>query len=129
MASSEISSLIRIRKKSNHNEVTMQEEYARLRMNTDGTMAFHYKAPLYLTAELERFFENSNGYEKLELDIGDTGWIGVNYKGLIDGKDPNLDPEFEYKILLLQEFKCPSKEAIKFMPKSSKFKPNFTIAD
>ena len=90
-------------------------------------MAFHYKAPLYLTIDLERYFEGMNSSAKLEYNIGDTGWTSANFRGLIDGKDPDLDEDYDYKILVLEEFKCISREEIASYGKSSEFKQNFTI--
>ena len=84
-------------------------------------MAFHYKAPLYLTIDLERYFEGMNSSTKLEYNIGDTGWASANFRGLIDGKDPDLNEDYDYKILVLEEFKCISREEIASYGKSSEF--------
>ncbi len=85
-------------------------------------MAIHYRAPLYDTVEMERFFDNFSTIERLKMDIGDTGYIGVNYRGLIQGKSNVLPENYDYLVLLVEEFKCPKKEEYKNMKKSSKFR-------
>ena len=98
-------------------------------MNSNKVMAIHYKAPMERTIELEMFFENFNPIDRINYDIGGTGWVGANFRGLIDGKDDSLQVDYDYKILMLEEYKCPTKVELKNLKRSSKFRPNFTLAD
>ena len=66
---------------------------------------------------------------RINYDIGGTGWVGANFRGLIDGKDDSLQVDYDYKILMLEEYKCPTKVELKNLKRSSKFRPNFTLAD
>ncbi len=126
MSNSDISSKIIIRNKNTLEEVSLEQEFTKLRAGSE-IMAFHYKAPLYLTIDLERYFEGMNSSTKLEYNIGDTGWTNANFRGLIDGKDHDLNEDYDYKILVLEEYKCISREEIASYGKSSEFKQNFTI--
>ena len=56
MSNSDIGSKIIIRNKNTLEEVSLEQEYTKLRAGSE-IMAFHYKAPLYLTIDLERYFE------------------------------------------------------------------------
>ena len=121
MPNSEISEYITF-KRTNGEILKVNQKYVGIRARPDGTMAIHYKAPMEDTIEMEKFFDKFTNIEKLKMDIGDTGVFGVNYRGLIEGKDKNLPEDYEYKILMVQEFKCPKKEEYKNMKKSSEFR-------
>ena len=56
-------------------------------------------------------------------------WVGANFRGIIDGKDDSLPVDYDYKILMLEEYKCPSKVELQYVKRSSKFRPKFTLAD
>ena len=121
MVNSDISDYITFKKKSGE-ILKIKQKFVGIKSRQDKTMAIHYKAPLNDTVEMERFFDNFSTIERLKMDIGDTGYIGVNYRGLIKGKS-NVVPEYyDYLVLLVEEFKCPKKEEYKNMKKSSKFR-------
>jgi len=126
MADTDISDYITLKKTKSGDTLSIEQKYVKVRSNTNKVLAIHYKAPMYLTAELEMYFDNFSTIDKLNLNIGDTGWIGVNYRGLIDGKANDLPEDYDYKILMLEEHKCPKPE-YRAVKRSSTFKPRFTV--
>ncbi|MBR5504254.1 MAG: hypothetical protein IKV87_07430 [Methanobrevibacter sp.] len=128
MEENEISPYFTIMKVRDGETLKMDQKFIKVRSNTDKVIAIHYKAPIERTIELEMFFEDYNPIERLNYNIGDTGWVGANFRGLIDGKDKSLPADYDYKILLLEEYKCLSKVELKSVKRSSKFRPNFTLA-
>ncbi|WP_297983799.1 hypothetical protein [uncultured Methanobrevibacter sp.] len=128
MESNEISPFVTLKKVRDGETIEMEQKFIKVRTSSNKIMAVHYKAPMERTIELEMFFENFNSIERLNFDIGGTGDIGVSFRGLIDGKDSSLPEDYDYKILMLEEHKCPSKVEIKNIKRSSKFRPNFTLA-
>ena len=128
MENNEISPFFTIKKVRAGDSIKMDQKFIKVRSNTDKVIAVHYKAPIERTIELEMFFEDYDPIERLNYNIGDTGWVGANFRGLIDGKDKSLPIDYDYKILLLEEYKCPTKVELKNLKRSSKFRPNFTLA-
>lgn len=129
MVESEINPFFTLKKVREGEELKMDQKHIKIRSNSDKIIAIHYKAPIERTIELEMFFDTFNAIDRINYDIGGTGWIGANFRGLIDGKDDSLPMDYDYKILMLEEYKCPTKVELKNMKRSSKFRPNFTIAD
>ena len=129
MSDNEINPFFTIKKVREGDELKMNQKFIKIRMNSNKVMAIHYKAPMERTIELEMFFEEFNAIDRINYDIGGTGWVGANFRGLIDGKDDSLPIDYDYKILMLEEYKCPTKVELKSMKRSSKFRPNFTLAD
>jgi hypothetical protein len=121
MSDSDISEYITFKKQSGET-LKIYQKYVGIKARPDRTMAIHYKAPIENAIELEKFFENFSTIEKLKMDIGDTGFIGVNYRGLIAGKDKNLPEDYDYQVLLVEEFKCPKKEEYKNIKHMSRFR-------
>ena len=119
----DISPFFIIKKLREGEELRMDQKYIKIRMNSNKVMAIHYKAPMERTIELEMFFDRVN------YNIGGTGWVGANFRGLIDGKDDSLPLDYDYKILMLEEYKCPSRVELRSVKRSSKFRPKFTLAD
>lgn len=115
---------IKITKTKNNESIEVLQDYVRLRESTNNRlMAFNIKAPLFETAEIERFFEGFNSSEKLDINIGGTGNFGVNFRGIIDGKEKNLSQNIDHIIILLEKFYCPSAEELKRAKRVSKFMP------
>lgn len=105
----------------------IKQDQVQIRENANGLMAISYNAPLFDTMEFEDFFDGFNSSEKLSINIGGTGDFGVNFRGIIEGKEKNFSQNQDHKILLVDEFKCSSKYDINFSRKSnSKFIPNYT---
>ena len=129
MSDNEINPFFTIKKVREGDELKMDQKFIKIRMNSNKVMAIHYKAPMERTIELEMFFEEFNAIDRINYDIGGTGWVGANFRGLIDGKDDSLPIDYDYKILMLEEYKCPTKVELREMKRSSKFRPNFTLAD
>ena len=129
MPESDINPFFTIKKVREDDELKMDQKFIKIRMNSNKVMAIHYKAPMERTIELEMFFENFNPIDRINYDIGGTGWLGANFRGLIDGKDDSLPVDYDYKILMLEEYKCPTRVELKNLKRSSKFRPNFTLAD
>ena len=90
---------------------------------------YKFSYGIFTDEQLEMFFEDFNPIDRINYDIGGTGWVGANFRGLIDGKDDSLPVDYDYKILMLEEYKCPTKVELKNIKRSSKFRPNFTLAD
>ena len=129
MPENDINPFFTIKKVREGDELKMDQKFIKIRMNSNKVMAIHYKAPMERTIELEMFFENFNPIDRINYDIGGTGWVGANFRGLIDGTDDSLQVDYDYKILMLEEYKCPTKVELKNLKRSSKFRPNFTLAD
>ena len=129
MPGSDINPFFTIKKVREGDELKMDQKFIKIRMNSNKVMAIHYKAPMERTIELEMFFEDFNPIDRINYDIGGTGWVGANFRGLIDGKDDSLPVDYDYKILMLEEYKCPTKVELKNLKRISKFRPNFTLAD
>ena len=114
---------IKITKKDSGESVEIHVDYVRIRETENKLMAFNVKAPLFETAEIERFFEGFNSSEKLMVNISATGNFGVNFRGLIEGKEKNFSQNMDHIIILLEEFRCPTKEDLKHVKRVSKFMP------
>ena len=99
MEENDISPFFIIKKIREGDELKMEQKYIKIRMNSNKVMAIHYKAPMERTIELEMFFEKFNPIDRINYNIGGTGWVGANFRGLIDGKDESLPIDYDYKIL------------------------------
>ncbi|KZX09930.1 hypothetical protein [Methanobrevibacter oralis] len=104
-------------------KIQIEQKYVQIREGQNKIMALSYKAPLFETVELERFFDGLNASEKIQLDIGGTGDFGVSFRGLIEGKEKNFSRNIDHKILLLEEYKCPKKGEYVNIKRYSKFVP------
>ena len=61
---------IKITKIKDNESIEIHQNYVRLRESTHNKlMAFNIKAPLFETAEIERFFDGFNSSEKLKVNI------------------------------------------------------------
>ena len=78
MSESEISPFFTIKKVRAGDELKMDQKYIKIRSNSDKVIAIHYKAPMERTIELEMFFDSFNAIDRINYDIGGTGWIGAN---------------------------------------------------
>lgn len=124
MMDNDISPYIVITKVKSGKQLQVRQDQVQIRENQNGLMAFSYKAPLFDTMEFEDFFSDFNSSEKLNVNIGGTGEFGVNFRGMIEGKEKNFSRNIDHKILLLEEFKCSSKYDINFWAKGkSRFVP------
>ena len=129
MVENDISPFFVLKKIRDGEELRMDQKHIKIRMNSDKVMAIHYKAPMERTIELEMFFDKFNPIDRINYNIGGTCWVGANFRGIIDGKDDSLPVDYDYKILMLEEYKCPSKVELQYVKRSSKFRPKFTLAD
>ncbi len=119
MTSTSIGTKIKFKKVSDQEFIEIDQKYVTLREGTNKVMAFHYKAPIFETIEFERFFDNMQSSEKIIVNIGGTGGFGAHFRGLVEGKQKNYGQNINHLILYLEEYKCPKKEEIKQMKKSS----------
>ena len=94
MPDNEINPFFTIKKVREGDELKMDQKFIKIRMNSNKVMAIHYKAPMERTIELEMFFEKFNPIDRINYDIGGTGWVGANFRGLIDGKDDSLPIDY-----------------------------------
>lgn len=119
MSEVDITPYITMTKMGTNETIKIDERYVKIREGKEKIMAVSYKAPIFETIELERFFENVNSSQKIDLDIGGTGSIGVNFRGLIEGKEKNYSQNIDHKIILLEEHKCPKPSDLKNIKRSS----------
>lgn len=121
MASSEIESYIKFTKINSGDSIKIEQQYVKLREGQNKIMTFSYKAPIFEMIEFERFFEDTPTSERININIGGTGDIGTQFRGIIEGKEKNYSQNIDHKILLLEEYKCPSKEDLKKIKPTSRF--------
>ena len=121
MASSEIESNIKFTKINSGDSIKIEQQYVKLREGQNKIMTFSYKAPIFEMNEFERFFEDMPTSERINVNIGGTGDIGAQFRGIIEGKEKNYSQNIDHKILLLEENKCPSKEDLKKVKPTSRF--------
>lgn len=120
----EISNKISLTKSKTGESIELDQRRVQLRENKNGLMALSYIAPIFEIIALEDFFDTMDSSGKLKMDIGGTGDVGVNFRGIIDGKGKNFSQNLDHKILLLEESHCPKpgeyfqvKRVSKFMPR------------
>ena len=129
MLSNEISNKIRITNVKTKEFIEINQEKVQIRENLNGLMAFSYKAPLFEMMDLEDFFDNLDSSGKLTVDIGGTGEFGVNFRGLIDGKERNYSQNLDHKLILLENHKCPKPGEYIQVKRTSKFVPRGKISE
>ncbi len=129
MVGSEISNKIKIINNKTRETIELDQRRVQIRENRNGLMALSYKAPLFETMELEDFFDNLDSSGKLTVDIGGTGGFGVNFRGIIEGRDKNFSRNLDHKILLLENHKCPKPGEYIQVKRTSKFVPRGKISE
>ncbi|WP_297824424.1 hypothetical protein [uncultured Methanobrevibacter sp.] len=129
MLGNEISNKIRITNVKTKEFIEIDQEKVQIRENLNGLMAFSYKAPLFEMMDLEDFFDNLDSSGKLTVDIGGTGEFGVNFRGLIDGKERNYSQNLDHKLILLENHKCPKPGEYIQVKRTSKFVPRGKISE
>ena len=129
MFSSEISNKIKITDIKTKEFIELDQRRIKIRENRNGLMAFSYKAPLFETMDLENFFDDLNSSGKLTVDIGGTGEFGVNFRGIIEGREKNFSQNLDHKILLLEEHHCPKPGEYIQVKRSSRFVPRGKISE
>lgn len=123
MDDNEISPYITMTKVRSGEKLQIEQKYVKIREGQNKLMAVSYQAPIYEMVELERFFEDFAPSEKIKFNIGGTGSIGVNFRGIIEGGQKNFSKNIGHKIILLEEYKCPKKDEYAIPKRSSKFVP------
>lgn len=123
MDDNEISPYITMTKVRSDEKLQIEQKYVKIREGQNKLMAVSYQAPIYEMVELERFFEDFAPSEKIKFNIGGTGSIGVNFRGIIEGGQKNFSKNIDHKIILLEEYKCPKKDEYAIPKRSSKFVP------
>lgn len=104
-------------------KLQIEQKYVKIREGQNKVMAVSYQAPIYEIVELERFFEDFAPSEKIKFNIGGTGSVGVNFRGIIEGGQKNFSKNIDHKIILLEEYKCPKKDEYAIPKRSSRFVP------
>ena len=117
MDDNEISPYITLTKVRSGERLQIEQKYVKIREGQNKVMAVSYQAPIYEIIELERFFE------KIKFNIGGTGSVGVNFRGIIEGGQKNFSKNIDHKIILLEEYKCPKKDEYTIPKRSSRFVP------
>jgi hypothetical protein len=125
MSETEITPYITMTKIDSGEKLQIMQKYVSIKENNNKIMAVSYKAPIFETIEFEKYFDNMNSSQKIKFNIGGTGSIGVNFRGMIDGKEKNYSQDIDHKIIFLEEYKCPKKEDYKYIKSSSKFVSKF----
>lgn len=123
MSNNDISPYITMTKVRSGEKLQIEQKYVKIREGQNKVMAVSYQAPIYEMVELEMFFEDFAPSEKIKFNIGGTGSIGVNFRGIIEGGQKNFSKNIDHKIILLEEYKCPKKDEYKVPKRSSKFVP------
>ena len=123
MDDNEISPYIAMTKVRSGEKLQIEQKYVKIREGQNKLMAVSYQAPIYEMVELERFFEDFAPSEKIKFNIGGTGSIGVNFRGIIEGGQKNFSKNIDHKIILLEEYNCPKKDEYAIPKRSSKFVP------
>ena len=123
MDDNEISPCITMTKVRSGEKLQIEQKYVKIREGQNKLMAVSYQAPIYEMVELERFFEDFAPSEKIKFNIGGTGSIGVNFRGIIEGGQKNFSKNIDHKIILLEEYKCPKKDEYAIPKRSSRFVP------
>ena len=123
MDDNEISPYITMTKVRSGEKLQIEQKYVKIREGQNKLMAVSYQAPIYEMVELERCFEDFAPSEKIKFNIGGTGSIGVNFRGIIEGGQKNFSKNIDHKIILLEEYKCPKKDEYAIPKRSSKFVP------
>lgn len=123
MDDNEISPYITMTKVRSGEKLQIEQKYVKIREGQNKLMAVSYQAPIYEMVGLERFFEDFAPSEKIKFNIGGTGSIGVNFRGIIEGGQKNFSKNIDHKIILLEEYKCPKKDEYAIPKRSSKFVP------
>ena len=123
MDDNEISPYITMTKVRSGEKLQIEQKYVKIREGQNKLMAVSYQAPIYEMVELERFFEDFAPSEKIKFNIGGTGSIGVNFRGIIEGGQKNFSKNIDHKIILLEVYKCPKKDEYAIPKRSSKFVP------
>ena len=129
MPGSEISNKIKITNVKTREFIEIDQRRVQIRENKNGLMAFSYKAPLFETMEIEDFFDNLDSSGKLTVDIGSTGEFGVNFRGIIEGKEKNFSQNLDHKIILLENHKCPKPGEYIQVKRTSRFVPRGKISE
>lgn len=86
--------------------LVLDSRRVQIRENQNGVMAVSYVAPIFEAIDLENFFDDVIGSEKLTMDIGGSGEFTVSFRGIVEGKSKNFPQNLDHKIILLQEPKC-----------------------
>ncbi|MDO5860704.1 MAG: hypothetical protein Q4Q55_08175 [Methanobrevibacter sp.] len=129
MWNSQISNKMKITNVKTGKFIVLDQRRVQIRENQNGLMAFSYKAPLFETMEIEDFFDNLDSSGKLTVDIGETGEFGVNFRGIIEGKEKNFPRNLDHKIILLENHKCPKPGEYVAVKRFSKFVPRGKISE
>ena len=123
MDDNEISPYITMTKVRSGEKLQIEQKYVKIREGQNKLMAVSYQAPIYEIVELERFFEDFAPSEKIKFNIGGTGSIGVNFRGIIEGGQKNFSKNIDHKIILWEVQKCPKKDEYAIPKRSSRFVP------
>lgn len=129
MLSSEISNKIRITINRTGESIELDQRRVQIRENKNGLMALSYIAPIFEAMGLEDFFDNMDSSGKLTMNIGGTGDVNVNFRGIIEGRGKNFSRNIDHKILLLEEPKCHKPSEYIPVKRTSKFRPRGKISD
>ena len=129
MLSSEISNKIIITINKTGESIELNQRRVQIRENKNGLMALSYIAPIFEAMGLEDFFDNIDSSGKLTMNIGGTGDVNVNFRGIIEGRGKNFSRNIDHKILLLEEPKCHKPSEYIPVKRTSKFRPRGKISD
>lgn len=105
MSGFEFSDKITITKKNSGQSIELDQRKVQIRENQKGIMAVSYVAPIFEIMDIEDFFDDVIGSEKLSVDIGGSGEFTVAFRGLVDGRGKNFPQNLDHRIILLQESK------------------------
>ena len=94
MDDNEISPYITMTKVRSGEKLQIEQKYVKIREGQNKLMAVSYQAPIYEMVELERFLKILPLLKKIKFNIGGTGSIGVNFRGIIEGGQKEFQQKY-----------------------------------
>lgn len=128
MLNSEMSNRIKLTIIKTGESIELDQRRVQIRENKNGLMALSYVAPIFEAMGLEDFFDNIDSSGKLTMNIGGTGDVNVNFRGIVEGREKNFSKNIDHKILLLEEPKCHRSAEYVPIKRSSTFRPRGKIS-
>lgn len=103
MTSSNIDNIVIFKKHLGLN-LEIDQSYVGLTMKEDNMLSFNFKVPEDLKNEVMEYFERFKMFEPIKVDIGNTGDISAQFKGISPvTKSSDNGTDYFFVSVLLQE--------------------------
>lgn len=103
MTSSNIDNIVIFKKHLGLN-LEIDQSYVGLTMKEDNMLSFNFKVPEDLKNEVMEYFERFKMFEPIKVDIGNTGDISAQFKGISPvTKSSDNGTDYYFVSVLLQE--------------------------